>query len=586
MDGKIRMKVMKFGGSSVAAPRHVRDVVRIILNEGKRDQIVVVVSAFQGITNQLLAGARLAEKGDASYLTLFKQIAERHLDALDALHGKGKSSTVCSLIEQHLTELHDALHGISLLRHSPPRAMDLVASFGERLSALTLASFIKKSKASVYADAREFIVTDDQFMNASVNFELTNPQTKKYFEKLYKTNGKNCIAVVTGFTGVTEDGRTTTIGRNGSDYSAAIVGAALDVDVVEIWTDVDGVLSADPRAVSSAFVLPSLSYEEAMEMSYFLERQHRDLTIIVATSGDTGSAVAHGFFNVPHINVFILYPSGKISRLQEQQMTTLGGNITAVEVEGTFDDCQRLVKQALNDKDVQKERALTTANSINLGRLLPQVTYYDWGLIQLREKFKQEEQPLVVVPSGNFGNLTAAVYAKWMGCPIRSFVAATNANDGVLHYLHSGEFIPRASIQTYSNAMDVGNPSNLARLQFLYNNDVQHLRQDIDAVSISDEETLQEICATYETTSYILDPHTAVGVAAARRAMEWMSDAPPIIVAATAHPAKFPDVVEKAIGVEVPLPATLQEAVNRPKHSIKIRGRYSEWKELLNQSNT
>ena len=332
---------------------------------------------------------------------------------------------------------------------------------------------------------------------------------------------------------------------------------------------------------------PTLAFKDvgarfmAQVMSYFLEHQQRELTIIVATSGDTGSAVAHGFFNVPHIKVFILYPSGKISPLQEQQMTTLGGNITAVEVEGTFDDCQRLVKAALNDRVLQTTRALTTANSINLGRLLPQSTYYFWALIQLRQKFNHDEPPLVVVPSGNFGNVTAAAYAKKMGAPIRSLVAATNANDGVLHYLHSGEFFPRPSIQTYSNAMDVGNPSNLTRLQVLYNNNLANFRQDIDGVSISDEETLNEIHFTYTTANSILDPHTAVGVAAARKAREWMTNPPPIIVAATAHPAKFVDVVKKAIGADVPLPVALQEAASRPKHSIKIRGRYSEWRALL-----
>ncbi len=331
---------------------------------------------------------------------------------------------------------------------------------------------------------------------------------------------------------------------------------------------------------------PTLAFKDigarfmAHAMSYFLEQEQQELTIMVATSGDTGSAVAQGFFNVPHIKVFILYPSGKISPLQQQQMTTLGGNITAVEVEGTFDDCQRLVKSALADQSLKN---LTTANSINLGRLLPQITYYVWASAQLRKE--QDEQPLVVVPSGNFGNLTAAVYAKWMGTPIRSFVAATNANDGVLQYLHSGEFTPRTSIETYSNAMDVGNPSNLARLQFLYNNNVHTLKNDIDAVSISDEETLQEIQSIYTKTKYILDPHTAVGVAAARKAREWMTNSPPIIVAATAHPAKFLDVVEKAIGVRVPLPSALQEVENKPTYHIRMRGRYSEWREILKERN-
>jgi threonine synthase len=332
---------------------------------------------------------------------------------------------------------------------------------------------------------------------------------------------------------------------------------------------------------------PTLAFKDigarfmAQTMSYLLERQQQHLTILVATSGDTGSAVAYGFHNLSCIDVIILYPSGKVSRLQEQQMTTLGGNVTAIEVDGTFDDCQRLVKAALSDKELQMRRALTTANSINVGRLLPQTAYYAWGIIQLKEKYGEVYPPLVVVPSGNLGNLTAAVYAKWMGAPIKGFVAATNANDGVLQYLHSGKFVPRPTIHTYSNAMDVGNPSNLARLQFLYGNNVQQLRSDIDAVSISDIQTLQEIRNTHAAAHYILDPHTAVGVAAARKALEWRTDSPPIIVVATAHPAKFLDVVQQAVEAEIPLPAELLEAASRPKHSLRIRARYSEFAELL-----
>jgi threonine synthase len=336
---------------------------------------------------------------------------------------------------------------------------------------------------------------------------------------------------------------------------------------------------------------PTLAFKDvgarfmARAMSYLLAQEQRDLTIIVATSGDTGSAVAHGFFNVSRINVFVLYPSGRISRLQEQQMTTLGGNITAVEIDGTFDDCQRLVKRALVDQQLQHRGTLTTANSINLGRLLPQIVYYAWALVQLRENFATNDEPVVVVPSGNFGNITAAAYAKRIGVPLRNFVAATNANDGVLQYLHSGIFVPRPSIQTYSNAMDVGNPSNLARLHSLYENDLPMLKHEIDAVSISDKETLKEIKQTYDRTGKILDPHTAVGVAAARKAREWMTNTPPVIVAATAHPAKFLDVVEKAIKVEIPLPEPLATAVDHPKHTIKLRAHYDDWKQfLLSQS--
>ncbi len=261
------MKVMKFGGSSLATPERIKAVARILLAE--KGSAIVVVSAFQGITNQLLECAKLAEKGDEAYLSLYSKIVMRHHHALDALHGKMRHSPLRRRVELDLSELHDALHGINLLRHSPPRAMDLVASFGERLSAMIVASIINKSRTSVAVDARDFVVTDDRFMNAEVQFEETNRKTKKYFNRLYQTNGRRCIPVVTGFIGATEDGRTTTIGRNGSDYSAAIVGAALNARVIEIWTDVDGVLSADPRTVQSAFVLPSLTYEEAMEMSYF-----------------------------------------------------------------------------------------------------------------------------------------------------------------------------------------------------------------------------------------------------------------------------------------------------------------------------
>ncbi|HEY4611779.1 MAG TPA: threonine synthase, partial [Bacteroidota bacterium] len=267
---------------------------------------------------------------------------------------------------------------------------------------------------------------------------------------------------------------------------------------------------------------PTLAFKDvgarfmAETLSYVLVEEQRETTILVATSGDTGSAVAHGFYNAPNITVYILYPSGKISRLQEQQMTTLGGNIHAVEVAGTFDDCQRLVKHALADATLVAAHNLTTANSINLGRLLPQVVYYAWAVAQLQTTLSKEVSPTVVVPSGNFGNLTAAAYAKSLGVPIEHFVAATNANDVVPQYLETGSFTPRSSIQTLSNAMDVGNPSNLTRLQALYGNDVGRIRQDISSQRVSDEETIAEIRRTYDQTRVVLDPHTAVGVAAAR----------------------------------------------------------------------
>jgi len=334
---------------------------------------------------------------------------------------------------------------------------------------------------------------------------------------------------------------------------------------------------------------PTLAFKDvgarfmARALSYFLKTQQQKLTIAVATSGDTGSAVAHGFYNVPNISVFVFYPSGKISRLQEQQMTTLGGNIHAVEIDGTFDDCQRLVKQALGDSDVVQACNLTTANSINLGRLIPQITYYVWAALQLREHFQgaTSSSPTFVVPSGNFGNLTAAVYAKHMGVAIASCVSASNTNDVVPEYFRTGVFRPRPSMQTYSNAMDVGNPSNFARLELLYRNNPLQMKRDITAVSVSDPETIDEMRRTYERTGYVLDPHTAVGVAAARNAAGRAPSPGAIIVAATAHPGKFPDVVGRALGTTAPLPEQLRQAMERSKQSTRLPAIYEEVRKLF-----
>jgi threonine synthase len=336
---------------------------------------------------------------------------------------------------------------------------------------------------------------------------------------------------------------------------------------------------------------PTLAFKDigarfmAHILSYLLGQQRRKLTILVATSGDTGSAVAHGFFNVPNITVYILYPSGRISRLQEQHMTTLGGNIQAIEVEGSFDDCQELVKRALNDSELVERCGLTTANSINIGRLLPQICYYVWGVAQWKSAYRKgSELPSVIVPSGNFGNLTAAAYAKAIGTSIKHLVAATNANDVVPEYMRTGLFSPRPSRQTFSNAMDVGNPSNLVRLQSLYNNDIEAIRRDITAVSVHDAGTLDEIRRTYKTSGYILDPHTAVGVAAARRLLDQGSITSPIIVTATAHPGKFPEVVLQAIGVKIPLPTPLVEAMNRKRITRIMRPEYEDFRALLEAS--
>src|SRR5262245_37616577 len=263
------MKVLKFGGSSLATPDRIRDVGRIVLEAARAEPIIVVVSAFQGITNQLLDCARLAERGDPAADRALEKVAARHHDAATALLGPRRGARVVEKVEAELAELRDAVHGIRLLRHCPPRALDVTASFGERLSALICAAYLDRFRPARYVDAREFVITDDQFTEANVLFDRTNRLARRTFAALTRTGLRRIIPVVTGFIGSTVDGRTTTIGRNGSDYSAAIVGAAVNASVIEIWTDVNGVLSADPRAVPSAFVLPQITYEEAMELSYF-----------------------------------------------------------------------------------------------------------------------------------------------------------------------------------------------------------------------------------------------------------------------------------------------------------------------------
>jgi len=262
------LRVLKFGGSSLATPDRIRDVVRIVLDEARREPLIVVVSAFQGITNQLIDSARLAERGDRGYEQEWASIVKRHRSAIDDLVGPRRGRRTRVAADALLAELHDALHGIQLLGHCPPRALDVVASFGERLSALIVAAYVHRFRPARFADAREFVITDDQFTHANVNFSRTNRAARRYFAPLLRGR-RRVIAVVTGFIGSTVDGRTTTIGRNGSDYTGAIVGAAVGASVIEIWTDVDGVLSADPKAVPAAFVLPQISYEEAMELSYF-----------------------------------------------------------------------------------------------------------------------------------------------------------------------------------------------------------------------------------------------------------------------------------------------------------------------------
>ena len=302
------------------------------------------------------------------------------------------------------------------------------------------------------------------------------------------------------------------------------------------------------------------------------------LTILVATSGDTGSAVAQAFHGVPDSRVFVLYPEGQVTDVQEAQMASLGGNITAVAVAGTFDDCQGLVKQAFADDELRKRVWLTPANSINLGRLLPQVIYY---FLLARLTRPPDDRGLIVsVPSGNFGNLTAGLIAKRIGLPVRGFIAATNVNDVVPQYLRSGIYSPRASVRTVANAMDVGSPSNFERIRALYDDDLDRIREDLVGAAFEDTAVVAEIGRVYREHGYLLDPHGAIAWLALQQHLAQSPRATGVFLA-TAHPAKFREVVEPAIGQAVPLPATLAEAVSRPRRSARLRVDYSALVDLV-----
>jgi threonine synthase len=288
-------------------------------------------------------------------------------------------------------------------------------------------------------------------------------------------------------------------------------------------------------------------------------------TVLVATSGDTGSAVAHAFHGLDGYRVVVLFPKGAVSARQRRQMTTLGGNVSALAVRGTFDDCQRLAKEAFRSPELRRLHHLTSANSINIGRLLPQSFYYVHAAALLGWAARPAR---FVVPSGNLGNLCAGLLAHSAGLPSRGFAAAVNANRGFADFLLDGRFEPRPSVPTFSSAMDVGDPSNLERIRWLYRDDPAALRRDVSAVSVSDDETRVCIAEVYARTGYVLDPHTAVGV----RALDCIGGqgAGPTVVLATAHPAKFPDVVEEAIGRPVPLPEGIAAAMDREEHMDEI----------------
>jgi threonine synthase len=309
---------------------------------------------------------------------------------------------------------------------------------------------------------------------------------------------------------------------------------------------------------------------------YFIKNENREVTILVATSGDTGSAVASAFYNREGIKVVILYPSGKVSKYQEKQLTTMGGNITALEVEGNFDDCQRLVKEAFADKELNDRLNLTSANSINFARLFPQSFYYFHAMSQLN----MMEKPIVIsVPSGNFGNLTAGLIAKKMGLPVDTFIAANNSNHPVADYLETGKYEPQQTKHTISNAMDVGNPSNFPRILSLYNQEHKVISSDIKSNWYSDEQTGNAMKDLQKKYNYQADPHGAIAYIALKEYKAFNNCTG--IFLETAHPAKFPDEVEKSTGIKVSVPDGLKKLMVLEKKAIKIPGKYESLKKLL-----
>lgn len=329
---------------------------------------------------------------------------------------------------------------------------------------------------------------------------------------------------------------------------------------------------------------PTLSFKDfgarfmAQLMGHFVQRKPQTLHILVATSGDTGSAVAQAFLHIPGIQVWVLYPKDKISLHQEKQLTTIGHNITALEVEGTFDDCQSLVKQAFSDPYLRQKLFMTSANSINIARLIPQSFYYFYAYTQIKDR----NAPLIFsVPCGNFGNLTAGLLAKKMGLPIAKFVAATNSNNSIPKYLDTGVFKPHPSKHTLSNAMDVGNPSNFARMLDLYAHQWKKIRLDIFGISFTDEQTISSIQDVFADYGYLLDPHGAVAYLGLQSFLSKHPGKINGVFLETAHPAKFADDVEKIIEQKVPIPKRLQEMLSKEKQSILLSTEYEDLRSLL-----
>lgn len=329
---------------------------------------------------------------------------------------------------------------------------------------------------------------------------------------------------------------------------------------------------------------PTLAFKDvggrfmARLLGYFIRKEgKRQVNVLVATSGDTGSAVANGFLGVEGIHVYVLYPKGKVSEIQEKQFTTLGRNITAVEVDGTFDDCQALVKSAFMDQELNERMQLTSANSINVARFLPQAFYYFYAYAQMK-KLGREKELVVCVPSGNFGNITAGLCAKRMGLPVKRFIAANNRNDIFYQYLKTGQYAPKPSVQTIANAMDVGDPSNFARILDLYEGSHDAIASEISGETYTDDQIRETVQLTYDETGYLLDPHGACGY---RALSENLQPGEVGVFLETAHPAKFLHTVEDIIGTDINIPEKLKAFMNGTKQSVPMSKNFMTFKEWL-----
>jgi len=350
---------------------------------------------------------------------------------------------------------------------------------------------------------------------------------------------------------------------------------SFDVPLVEVTEDIYSL---------ELFHGPTLAFKDvggrfmARLLGYFIKKQgQKNVNVLVATSGDTGSAVANGFLGVEGIHVYVLYPKGKVSEIQEKQFTTLGQNITALEVDGTFDDCQALVKSAFMDKELNAHLSLTSANSINVARFLPQSFYYFYAYAQLK-KLGKADNAVFCVPSGNFGNITAGLFGKRMGLPISRFIASNNKNDIFYQYLKTGKYTPQPSVATIANAMDVGDPSNFARVLDLYGGSHEEIVKEISGATYNDEQISETVQWVYNKTHYLLDPHGACGY---RALSENLKPGETGVFLETAHPAKFLETVEKIIGEKVDIPAKLQAFMHGEKKTVLMEKDFASFKQYL-----